>query len=195
MISDFWEEKHREESKLSLSGHSGPTVMEALKVNVCDGMNVLEIGVGLGYCTRYIANKGAKVSCVDIAQAALNRVKDIATVYLAENIGKLPADNFDLAISMCVTQHIDDASLAAQLKEVFRSMKAGAIFAMQYSFPFSGQPMRDGYDAMANGEVNRPIEHIYAMVDAAGGKVNDSRIMGIYPQYKSGWGLLHMVKK
>ncbi|HPV97921.1 MAG TPA: class I SAM-dependent methyltransferase [Spirochaetota bacterium] len=195
MIKDFWEEKHREESKLSLSGHPGPTVLSALNVVLTGKMKVLEIGVGLGYCTRYIANMGIEIHCVDIAQAALNRVKDIAKTYLAENIGNLPENYFDRALSLCVTQHIDDAELKKQLGAVIKSLREDGIFAMQFSFPFYGARKEQSEAAMQNGECARPIETMYEMIEAAGGKVKAATIMGVYPLFKSGWCLVHIGKK
>lgn len=194
-MREFWEQKHQEESKLALSGHDGPTVLTALNVSVNEVMNVLEIGVGLGYCTRYLSHKGANLHCVDIAQTALNRVKDIAKGYLADNIGQLPSDHFDLALSMCVTQHINDEMLEKQLTEVIRALRTDGVYAMQFSFPFHGARTEQSETEMQNGECARPIEKMYAMIEAAGGNVKMANIMGVYPQFKSGWCLVHIGKK
>ncbi len=194
-MREFWEGKHQEGNKQSLSGHDGPTVLTALKVSLNDIKTVLEIGVGLGYCSRYLANQGMDLSCVDIAQTALNRVKDIAKGYLAENIGQLPSDHFDLALSMCVTQHINDEMLEKQLTEVIRALRPCGTFAMQFSFPFHGARTEQSETEMQNGECARPIEKMYAMIEAAGGNVKMANIMGVYPQFKSGWCLVHIGKK
>lgn len=48
---------------------------------------------------------------------------------------------------------------------------------------------------MQAGAVNRPIERMYKLVDEAVGRIVNSWIFGVYPQYNSGWGVIHIMKK
>lgn len=196
-IKEFWEEKHRTDDKLSLSGHGGLTVLAGLFVKKeLAGSRVLEIGVGLGYCTSALHLFRAKVYAVDISERALERVGAFVEESLLEsNIDKLPSDFFDLAISYCVTQHMNNDGLKRQLKEVIRSLRIDGTFAMQYSFPLYGTRISEELEDMKNGAVNRPIEVMYKMVEVAGGYIIESHISGVYPQYGSGWAVIHIGRK
>lgn len=194
-IKEFWDEKHREKNLASLSGHPGQTIVDGLYIKhlIETGKAILEIGVGLGYCTKDLQMMGLKVSVVDISEIAIARVKDwTVNTYLDTNISALPSDAFDIAISYCVTQHINNETLAAQLKEVIRSLKSDGTFAMQYSFPLYCIPTSETLEMMQAGAVNRPVEVMYKMVADAGGLIVYSRIYGIYPQYSSGWDIIHI---
>ncbi len=197
MIKEFWETKHMENSLPSLSGHPWPTIRAGLYLRELDVFkkNVLEVGVGLAICSKELYARGANLSCVDISKNALLRVADFATTYKAETIHLLPEEFFDLAISYCVTQHINDDSLQKQLNAVVKALKADGIFAMQYAFPTYGNSFEEGYHAMASGSVCRPLEKMYDMVGVAGGRIVYHRIFGIYPQYKSGWAVIHIMKE
>ena len=200
-MKEFWEEKHRNKLVTYLSGHCGATVIKGLYIEPIIGAllgsscEVLEIGVGLGICTRDLRDMGMHISCVDISEEALRRVEKYCDRrFLSSKIDTLPTDFFDLAISFCVTQHIDDAALSAQLWEVIRSLKPEGIFAMQYAFAFYGSPLEQGRAQMEAGAVNRPIERMHQMVAEAGGRIVLSRVSSISPQFQSGWGVIHIMK-
>ena len=201
-IDEFWENIHKENNILYLSGHSGITVLRGLfLVDFVDQLvpqesRILEIGVGLGICTKDLHDLGFKVDCVEISKEAVDRVYHLVdTSYTPDGLYCMDSEAYDLAISYCVTQHINDESLQEQLKEVIRALKKTGIFAMQYSWPFEGYPKLQRFEEMASGSCNRPIEKMYQMVEDAGGKIVDSRIFSVSPQYKAGWGILHIMRK
>jgi SAM-dependent methyltransferase len=201
-MKEFWEEKHRNNALLFLSGHPAAAIIKGLYIEplveklLGKPSEVLEIGVGLGICTQDLHNMGLAVSCLDISEEALRRVEKItARRYFDVGAWCLLPDTFDLAISYCVTQHMNDESLAYQLKYVIRSLKPSGIFAMQYSFPFYGSQIDQGMQQMQAGAVNRPVEKMFQLVSEASGQIVLNRIYGIYPQYSSGWGVIHIVKK
>jgi len=201
-MKKFWEEKHLESSKSYLSGHPAEAIIKGLYIeSIIEDLrnrpaaDVLEIGVGMGICTKDLHGMGFNISCVDISEEALRRIQHLAVrTYLDIGIWGLPPGSFDLAISYCVTQHINDASLGEQLKHVIRSLRPSGIFAMQYSFPAYGSQIEQGIERMQAGAVNRPIERMYKMVEEAGGKIVLSRIYGVFPQYNSGWAIAHIMK-
>lgn len=152
-IKKFWEEKHKESSLSYLSGHPAAAIIRGLYIESLieelqgSSCEVLEIGVGLGICTKDLFNMGFSVSCIDISEVALQRVAKITTrAYLDTMVRELPSDTFSLAISYCVTQHINDISLSEQLREVIRSLKPEGVFAMQYSFPACGSQLGQGME-------------------------------------------------
>lgn len=200
-MKKFWEEKHQENSLPYLSGHPGSAIIKGLYIELlieklaARSNEVLEIGVGLGICTQDLRNLGLSISCVDVSETALRRVEKITVRrYLASEISSLPSDHFDVAISYCVTQHINDESLSEQLREVIRSLKPEGLFAMQYSFPAYGSQIEQSEERMQAGAVNRPIECMYNLVATAEGQIVYHRIYGVYPQYNSGWGIIHIMK-
>jgi SAM-dependent methyltransferase len=201
-IEQFWEDTHQKDDILYLSGHSGITVLRGLFVTdyvdqlVPQESHILEIGVGLGICTKDLHALGFKISCLDISDKALERVKAfVAAKYKPDILFRLPLWEFDLVISYCVTQHMNNNELIKQLQYVIPSLKATGIFAMQYSWPFSGYAQDEHYGALVSGSCNRPIEMMYKMVEDAGGKIVDSRIFSVSPQYHAGWGILHIMRK
>jgi SAM-dependent methyltransferase len=196
-MKEFWEAQHEKDDIQSLSGHPGSAIINGLYIKdlVRPGIEVLEIGVGLGYCTRDLIEMGVDVSVLDISEGALRRVAGIAKFkYLESEIHTLPGDYFDLAISYCVTQHMDNAGLARQLQNVIRSLKPDGIFAMQYALPFHGVEYNESIIAMEAGSVCRPLEMMYDMVNLAGGAIVYHRIWGMFPQYRSGWAIVHIEK-
>ena len=86
-MKNFWNEQHTKENILSLSGHPGDTVLKGLYVYEMEFKTVLEVGVGLGKCTRDLVMKGKEVSVVDISEVALSKVRGkVKETYLAPHI-------------------------------------------------------------------------------------------------------------
>jgi hypothetical protein len=195
-MKDFWDKKHRENSLPSLSGHSWPTICRGLYLDPYDvlGKNVLEIGVGLAICSHDLHMEGANLTCCDISEVAMERVKSFASFIFPSALASLPENFFNLAISYCVTQHINDFSLQNQLTYVVKALREDGVFAMQYAFPTYGAVFSEDALSMGAGSVCRPVEKMYDMVKAAHGHIVYHRIFGIYPQYHSGWAIVHVKK-
>ena len=194
-MKDFWEKQHDEKSIQALSGHPGQTVLDGLYLYKLPKANprVLEIGVGLGICTLDLIKMGANVDCLDIAIGAIERVKHAITHGFL-NPEYLPDDTYDLAISYCVTQHMDNTNFTNQLKNVIRSLKPGGVFAMQYAIPYHTDLIHQSKEAQEAGSVCRTVGGMNDMIEEAGGKIVFHRIWGFFPQYNSGWAIVHMVK-
>jgi len=140
-IEQWWDTCHtgaHPEADFFLTGHQGPEVWESLEITdrLIPGINVLNIGVGKGYCTQNLAALGCKVSVLDISSAALKKVKNIATrTYLANALHQIPENGFDIAISFLVVQHMSNTAFSEQLSAVYKALKPGGLFAFQYAFP------------------------------------------------------------
>src|SRR6185436_575611 len=105
----------------------------AIQSRLRRGTVVLNIGVGLGHCTRALVRRGCIVHALDIAPAALAKVERIvAKTWLADNLSALPPKTFDVAISHLVAQHMSDEQLSAQLNAVVASLKPDGVFALQF---------------------------------------------------------------
>jgi len=132
---DFWETCHKIESVTHLSGAQYDPAMGSLKIEerIRPGTNVLEVGVGMGYITQGLQQKGAKVSALDISQTALDRVnKYCEEVYLIEDMGKIPSDHFDVIVCCNMVQHVHTDLLKQELGHFIRSLADGGVLALQF---------------------------------------------------------------
>lgn len=187
-IQDWWNGVHQRNHPFWLSGTPGPEVWKRLDVtSILQGdssgwifrwfrpkrhLTVLNIGVGLGLCTRDLAALGCDVHAFDISPLALQRVTDVATTWLASDAARLPASTFDLALSHLVAQHMTNADLAAQLKAVIRTLKPSGLLAMQYSsLDSAGTPPNEQLNSTKSGSVFRDPSAVGDMVKDAGGEV------------------------
>jgi SAM-dependent methyltransferase len=170
-INDFWEEAHQKNEELWLTGSYFGEVWGSLDIvsKFLPGITVLNIGVGLGRDTQELSSKGAVVDVLDISQTALNRVKDITrNQYLSSNLGTLPINEYDIAVSHLVTQHMNDEDLAKQIRYVTRSLKSTGIFAMQFAFINDTPEDKNSYDLVYGSIMDRPPEqrgHMFRTLD------------------------------
>ena len=198
-VKDWWEACHQEADQLWLTGSRGPEVWEYLGIEdrILPGAVVLNIGVGLGHCTRALAARGCLVQVLDIAETALERVKEVTTNgWLASDLGALPSESIDLAISNLVAQHVNNASLSAQIEAVLRSLKPDGVFAMQFAYAEEDSANdvehRPAACAKGGGEC-RSLAGMTRLVNQAGGRVVWAKRIGYFPAFGSGWYGLHIV--
>lgn len=133
-IKQFWEQQHQDRNRASLSGCGMQETLEFLKLDdvIQPGMRVLEVGVGLGYVTRDLAERH-EVSAVDISKRALDSVRDTCeNVWLDTEIENLPSDYFDIIICHNVAQHVPTPDLERLLQHIIRSLRSQGVFALEY---------------------------------------------------------------
>jgi 2-polyprenyl-3-methyl-5-hydroxy-6-metoxy-1,4-benzoquinol methylase len=172
---DWWNRAHERGHTYWLSGTPGQEVWERLAVlnRLVAGARVLNVGVGLGHCTRSLAERGCKVSALDISPVALKNVADVTVKgYLASNLEDLPSNTFDTALSHLVAQHMTDLDLEAQIRHVVRALRPDGVFAVQYAADAHGHT----YDQavlhhVKSGSIRRTQAHFDALVEDAGGLV------------------------
>jgi len=174
LTKDWWNNAHAGDIVTWLSGYHGPEIWRRLEVEekIGEGVEVLNIGVGLGHCTRDLVARGCNVTALDISEVALARVADIARTRKASEIALLPENSFDLALSHLVTQHVLPADLSTQLRGVISALKPDGTFAMQFSAPTELERPRDysSTDAKCGGVLYDP-KTLEGMVREAGGRV------------------------
>lgn len=101
---------------------------EMLTLNIVPGMRVLEIGCGVGYLTKVIADKGARITSIDVSfdliRAAKSKVTSSKIIFLLQDACNLGlADNsFDAVIGSSVLHHLE---VEKALKEFYRVLKPG----------------------------------------------------------------------
>lgn len=139
---DWWDRAHSCNHKMWLSGTGPEEIWQRLGVSdrIVATASVLNIGVGLGYCTHALNRIGCEVSVLDISELALARVQDVAKGYRADGLNEIPSRSFDLALSHLVAQHMYDEDLGAQINHVVRALKPTGVFALHYAAPLDGSP-------------------------------------------------------
>lgn len=174
-VREWWERHHAGCDPWWLSGTPPMQVWTDLAIldQLRPGRNVLNIGVGLGHEANDLHKRGCTVHCLDIAQAALDRVSSIAKTWRADRLADLPADTIDLAASHLVAQHMADADLAAQLTAVLRSLKPTGLFALQFAYQTNNPEFRHEPRTLSEkaGGILYSPRLMRLMIERAGGKV------------------------
>jgi SAM-dependent methyltransferase len=195
-IHAWWDRAHKNDALIWLSGYSGPEIWERLEVDplLSPKAVVLNIGVGLGYCTHALSGRGCTIHALDISDVALNRVRSIATPWLADNVASLPINTFDVALSHLVVQHMLDDALLPQMKAVIKSLKPNGIFALQFAKYTDKQSQNKPITSMAakGGGVLRTVEAMESMAIEAGGEIalsvpKEFSETGGWAWHESGW--------
>jgi len=163
---------------------------------------MLEIGVGLGRATKEIHDLGVVVDTLDICNEALDRVVDFTRArYLHRDIENLSVDEYDLAVSLLVTQHMSDRDILWQFPRVFRSLNQKGRFVVQWAGSrIDGENDNHGtvlgeYGpvdgitpvGMISGRMVRSESHATSLIERSGGKVLEIRGRREFPEFKSCW--------
>lgn len=203
-VKDFWENAHKNSMQEWLSG----THLRELKINLQlddllkENIEVLNIGVGLGVCTKELVEMGCTVDVLDISDIAIEKVKDITRKqYLASYEHALPKNKYDLVISYLVSQHMNDVNLNRQLKYVIRSLKTTGTFALQFAFIDDYELMKNdqkriqGEIAETTGGVIRPLEDIQRFVEENGGYITWTSDVVHSEHTIAKWQFVHIKRK
>ena len=108
------------------------------------GRTVLDVGCGMGTFSIEAARAGANAIGVDPALAALRTARALAarmsafrTHFLAADAASLPlpAESVDIVICADLTEHLDDDTLDAVVREAARVLRRGGVFALYTPSP------------------------------------------------------------
>lgn len=200
-VEQWWDEC-RTDSQYAfwLTGSQGSNVWSSLEIEdrIAPGRQVLNIGVGEGYCTRELAERGCHVHALDISRIALEKIRDcVDATWSPSDLSRLPSDTFDLAISHLVAQHMCDADLSEQFHEVVRSLKSDGIFALQFAFRLDGDEDQIEQTSlnMKTGSICRSLEKVSRLVADANGQIVWQKKIGLFPEQGSGWYGIHIAKQ
>lgn len=174
-LKSFWEEKHLSGDVNALSGCDYNLTIDVLKMagKITKGMNVLEVGIGLGYTVRDLHGMGVKVSATDISKKALDTVNEYCEkTYLVEDISELPTNYFDVILCVNVIQHIPTNELINELTEIMRSLKMNGTFAVEFvsSNKFNDNGVNCSFDDAQAGRLCRTPKYLEEIIKKMNGK-------------------------
>ena len=157
-------------------------------------LRILNIGVGEGYCTHYLSGQGHTVDVLDISETALKKVEQITSNQFA-NPNLLPKNEYDLALSHLVAQHMNNEDLTTQISLVLQSLKADGILALQYvghitDNKYSSQPVTE--EMMKKGTVIRSAELMKNIVNQANGQIKQTYLKEQYAQHSFQYYVVHI---
>jgi hypothetical protein len=125
---EFWRMQHQAQDAFWLTGTPLDLLLSFYDLPKPKDQDVTEIGVGLGYCTRELANQN-RVTAVDVVAEALNPLRSITRTLLTPDLQK--ATSADLAICHLVFQHCDTGTVDWLLST---PMKISGVFAFQTAY-------------------------------------------------------------
>lgn len=134
-IEDFWENCHKTDSKDYLSGCTYEDTIKYLGIQamIKPNINVLEIGVGLGHVTQGLKAQGINVSCLEISEKGIERVRSICdNVYKPDDTYKMLSNYFDVILCWNVVQHVPTEILIKELRDCVRALNFNGVFAIQF---------------------------------------------------------------
>lgn len=129
---NFWNEKHLVNDNWWLTGTSFNSLLNLHSLTSQDILRkkVLEIGVGLGTCTKDFFNLTTELYCCDISNIALDKVKNISKAqFLTKDLKSIP--QVDIAFCHLVFQHCTDHEVKRIINDV--NLSDHGIFSFQFA--------------------------------------------------------------
>jgi len=180
----FWETAHEKTHTLWLTGSTPKKVYAIHQMPPLKNKVIMEIGIGTGDSVRYLKNHGNDMIAVDIANAALKRVEDVAVVCRTDNLPTIPDDSVDFVLCHLVVQHCAPDMVRYMFREVFRVLKPEGVFSFQYAVLESSQEVLEEsplWPTVVAGQhhfYTRP--RIATLIEEAGGVLLEELDGGLY---------------
>lgn len=127
----------------------GPALLSACEP--LEGQRVLDLGCGQGYFSRLLAERGARVAAIDVAEELLALAearetrdplgidyRNVSAVSIAE---EWPPDSFDLVAACMAVQDISDAS--GVLRGAAAVLRPGGHMVFSVPHPATEMPFRE----------------------------------------------------
>lgn len=182
----------------ALSGSGPKNMLENHGLPVPTGGTVLDIGVGHGLASRYFHERGCIVDALDIADEACDTVSGIVRSFYTSP-ADLPRDEYTLAVSQLVVQHMPEDLLREQIRHLGPALRPGGIASLQFAgshIPGEDNwtcPIPSGFD----GRMCRSPEYALALVREellTGFTVSLAGKRMEWPQFKSYWYFVRITR-
>ena len=201
-VVNWWKEKHLYPGSCAFKSDDGGSGMwKSLSIEkfLLPGINVLEIGVGLGKDIKELNKLGTNVYALDICEEAMKVIENVIKGHwLHSTLDNIPSDFFDIGISHLVAQHMNDDDLKHQLKNVIRGLKLTGRLVIQYALARTENYLDqlseiDMLGAEMMGGVLRTINEMVVLVEDSGGCVLQDTEIQKGPDWV--WRCIHIGRK
>ncbi len=124
-----------------------PYLLDYLDNLDLENSRVLEVGIGLGSVSRYLAKHAKTLTCLDIAEGAIRYVQSTLTshenvIFVSKSIfDYVPEEKFDVVIAIGSLHHTGDLEGALSRVEKMISSRGQILIMVYYAF----QPRRVVY--------------------------------------------------
>jgi SAM-dependent methyltransferase len=171
----FWDKCHSTDKIDSLSGCQYHETISFLKLQsyIKPSIHVLEIGVGLGYVTKGLYDAGTVVSCLEVSDVGIERVKEYCeSFYTVDNLESLPSNYFDVIVCNNVIQHVPTNVLIEELKHCIRSLNSTGVFAVEFVSNDEVEDMgiNPSFEMIKGGSCCRTPQFLEELIGQIGGK-------------------------
>lgn len=200
---DRWNAAHLTGNQGALSGSSPKAVLDyhGLTSKIKPNTIVLDIGVGTGIMAHHLASLRCVVDCLDVADAAAETVRGVCRrFYRSDAITSLPTDEYDVATSQLVIQHMCERNLREQIEHVFRSLRPGGVYSMHWAGATEGPLNNDPGEIPPgrDGSMCRSPEYALTILqDVLGSQRHQFCVLPEkvnWPQFGSYWYWIHLGK-
>lgn len=131
MTRAAWDGWH---SRGEVESTSPEALLHLHEVVISPGMVFLDVGVGVGAMAKAAVEWGAVVDALDVSEVAGQQLSGVVRrFYLAAEIEELPTEEYDLALSHLVAQHMLDQELRQQSEHIYRALRPGGVFTIQFA--------------------------------------------------------------
>lgn len=150
-VGKIWNENATNWAKLVRMGcdlyrdHVNAPAFFSMLPNV-NGLKGLDIGCGEGYYTRYVAQKGAAMTGIDISLVfielakRLGEAKPLGIEYKVASAVELPFQDKDFDFVIAAMSLMDIAEMEQAIKEGWRILKRGGFLQFSISHPCFSTP-------------------------------------------------------
>jgi ubiquinone/menaquinone biosynthesis C-methylase UbiE len=152
-VGDYWNGNAEAWTKLSRMGYdvyrdvvNTPAFLKMLPD--VHGLKGLDIGCGEGNNTRLVANRGAKMTAIDIAEIFVTHAREkeveepLGIDYLHASAVDLPFPNDSFDFAMATMSFMDMPDHSKVIEEAFRVLKPGGFLQFSISHPCFFPPHR-----------------------------------------------------
>ncbi len=120
-------------SALAVGGENRFRSLSLEKININSNTKILDLCCGKGQTTQFLVQKSSQVIGLDASSTAIERAKKVVpeATYVNALAEKMPFSNqdFDLVHSSVALHEMESEQLREIIKEVYRVLKPGGIFA------------------------------------------------------------------